>query len=113
MQLQAELATADIQVPGLGSYPDGDGIELHTYDETGASIDLPPEAAAVVSAHVPPPPPPVPDYGADDTKVDKIAEGVTQLRAYLALPSPTAAQTVGALKLTIRGLLFLMRRTGL
>lgn len=54
--------------------------------------------------------PPRPDYASDDTPAEQIADGVTQLRAYLALANPTAAQSAAALKLTIRGLLFVLRR---
>lgn len=53
-QLEAELAAADIEVRALGTA----GDDLHTYDEDGAAIDLPAEAAAVVAAHEPEPPPP-------------------------------------------------------
>jgi hypothetical protein len=53
-QLQAELATAGITVPALGTA----GEDLHTYDEDGAAIDMPPESAAVLEAHDPAPPPP-------------------------------------------------------
>lgn len=68
--------------------------------------------AAVVAAHDPTPdvPPPLPQYGGDDVPLDQIAAGVTQLRAYLALPSPSAAQSAAALKLVIRALLFVLRR---
>jgi hypothetical protein len=55
-QLQAELVAAGIEVPALGTH----GDRLHTYDEDGAIVDLPPGAAAVVAAHEPVPPEPVP-----------------------------------------------------
>jgi hypothetical protein len=47
IQLQAELASAGIDVPALGTT----GDEIHTYDEDGVPIDLPAEAEAVIAAH--------------------------------------------------------------
>jgi hypothetical protein len=105
-KLAAELAAAGIPTPrGLGH--DGDGP--HTYDDRGRRRELPPEAAAVLAAHVPPP---APDYGDDDAPQDQLAEAVAKLRAYLGLPAPTAAQTMGALKLLIRVVLFVVKRQG-
>jgi len=49
--LQTELTAANVLVLGLGTYDD----QLHTYDELGAIIDMPPEAQPVVDAHVAPP----------------------------------------------------------
>jgi hypothetical protein len=49
--LQEELAAVGIVVPGLGF----SGDNIHTYDPGGAIVDLPPEAAPVVDAHVAPP----------------------------------------------------------
>jgi hypothetical protein len=61
-----------------------------------------------------PDPPAPPDYGPGTDVLDpsgtNLADGVAALRAYLALPSPTQAQTVSALKLLIRAVLFLIRR---
>ena len=48
-QLAAELAGAGMFVPALGQ----SGDELHTYNPAGEPVDLPPEAQAVVNAHVP------------------------------------------------------------
>ncbi len=64
--------------------------------------------AVVVAAHDPTPDP-VPDFGNDATTRDQLVSGVTQLRAYLALANPTAAQSATALKLVIRGFLFLLK----
>lgn len=52
-----------------------------------------------------------PDFGNDDSQQDQLIDAVTTLRAYLALPTPTNNQTVGAFKLLIRVVLFLVRRT--
>jgi hypothetical protein len=65
-------------------------------------------------ADPPPARPFVPDFGgdADDdpTFRSKAQQAVNDLRAYLALASPTAAQSATALKLLIRVVLFLLRR---
>ncbi len=61
----------------------------------------------------PPDPPPVlpsPNYGADTIPLDQALTAVSNLRAYLALDTPTNAQTLAALKLTIRVVLHLLRR---
>lgn len=50
-QLEAELAAAGVAVRALGVVA-GD---LHTYDDDGAVVDVPPGAAAVIAAHVPVP----------------------------------------------------------
>lgn len=53
-----------------------------------------------------------PDYGSDVEDLEaKAADAVQALRAYLALSSPTGAQAVAALKLTIRVVLYLVRRS--
>lgn len=91
---------------------DGEYV-VHTYDESGQIVALPKEAAAVVAAHVPPPAPVAPDYG-DEAPTDferQAAAVVASLREYLALSSPTGAQTVAALKVLIRVVLALLRRT--
>jgi hypothetical protein len=54
--LQQELAAATIIVPGLGTFLDEQQqTNLHTYDDTGTQLALPPEAEPVVDAHVAPP----------------------------------------------------------
>jgi hypothetical protein len=50
-QLHAELATAGIEVPALGSA----GGNLHTYSPEGLPIPLPKAAAKIVKAHKPAP----------------------------------------------------------
>lgn len=71
-------------------------------------------AGQVLPADPPPPRPFVPDFGgeADDdaTFRGKSQAAVNDLRAYLALSSPTATQSAAALKLLIRVVLFLVRR---
>jgi hypothetical protein len=57
VQLSIELTAAGISFRALGTR---NGM-LHTYTEDGDFEDLPPEAEAVVDAHVPPPPPPTRD----------------------------------------------------
>lgn len=53
--LEQQLASAGVVVDGLGhSGTDADG-ELYTYDASGTTTDLPPEAGPVVEAHVAPP----------------------------------------------------------
>ena len=59
--LSKELAGAGVAVPGglalSGELPGLPGEqELYTQDDEGAAVDLPPEAAPVVDAHVAPPP---------------------------------------------------------
>jgi hypothetical protein len=108
--LEAELAAASIPVLGLCLI----GDELLTYDATGALIDLPPLASAVIDAHVEPTDPPVPVFGSD-TPTDReylqqAANVVSDLRAYLALPSPTNAQTITAFRLVVRVVLYLIRQ---
>lgn len=105
-RLQAELATAGIVVPALGT----SGDDLHTYNNAGEKVELPNGSAPVVAAHVADAPPVQPDYGGDASSPDQIADGVANLRAYLAVATPTNAQTLAALKLTIRAVLFLLRR---
>jgi hypothetical protein len=105
VQLRDELVTAGISVGALGT----NGDDLHTYD--GATpIDLPPGARAVIDAHVPAPPPPLPNYNNEDTTREQLANAVDNLRAYLALASPTNAQTIAAFKLLIRVVLFLCKQ---
>jgi hypothetical protein len=47
-RLASELIAAGVSIRGLGQ----DGDELHTYNTSGVSIDVPPGAAPVVAAHV-------------------------------------------------------------
>lgn len=54
---------------------------------------------------------PVPDYGADDTPREQLVQAVSDLRTYLALASPTNAQTITAFKLLVRVVLFMLRRS--
>ena len=113
-QLRTELAAASLATADLGTSPTDDGeLEVFTYSEGGEIVPLPPEAAAIVAAHVPPPGPTKPDYG-DDAPGDypsRAADAVTSLRAYLGASSPTVAQTVAALKAVIRLVLYLARRS--
>jgi hypothetical protein len=53
-QLRTELAAAGIVVPSLGTYEEGSTLQIHTYDQNGSTVDLPPAASAVLAAHVPP-----------------------------------------------------------
>lgn len=109
LQLQAELATAGIVVPALGV----NGDDLHTYDANGAAVALPSAAEAVIRAHVPPPPFVAPQFDDDDdadARGNQLAQAVASLRQYRAADAPTQAQTVAALKLTIRLVLLLARR---
>jgi hypothetical protein len=62
------------------------------------------------AADPPPPTYPVPDYKNAATPPDQVADGVSKLEDYLALAQPTNAQTLAALRLTIQGLLFVLRR---
>lgn len=112
-QLRTELQAAGmtVRLGSRGNNPATD-FEVFTYTAAGAETELPAGAPAVIADHTPAAPPPAPDFGAD-LPADypyQIADGVTQLRQYLALPSPTAAQSTTALKLVIRGLFFLLRR---
>jgi hypothetical protein len=80
--------------------------ETRQEEMTGAEL----AAYLAQRAVVQPPHPPKPDFGSDDTPAEQIADGVANLRAFLALPNPTQAQMLAALKLVIRGLLFLLKR---
>jgi hypothetical protein len=117
-QLLAELLAAFPQLaPTTG--PDGQPEATFTFSHDGEQIvlDLPdavdPAAVeALLLAHVPAPPPDPIDYGADapEPDLEQARQVVGQLRAFLALDAPTAAQVVGALKLTIRVLLWMLRQ---
>lgn len=90
---------------------DGATIELWVPDD----VD-PAPVAAVVAAHTNPPPPDTtpPDFGgdaADLTNYPALRTSVQNLRDYVAVASPTAAQSAGALKLLIRVVLAMLRRT--
>ncbi len=108
--LQQELTDAGVRVPrGLGI----DDDDLHTYDEEGAAAALPAEAAAVVTAHTPPAAPDAPDFGGDlPADFDRqLAANVATLRQYLGVASPSAGQSAAALKLVIRVVFLLVRRS--
>lgn len=50
--LATELTAAGVQTNGLGSFQPAPGeTNVHTFDDTGMIIDLPPEAVPVVDAH--------------------------------------------------------------
>jgi hypothetical protein len=55
--LATELAAAAVVVPGVGTTGalDTNDYDVNTWDDDGVAIDLPPEAAPVVEAHVAPP----------------------------------------------------------
>lgn len=109
-QLEAELTAAGVTHRRLGTV----GDDLHTYTATGGYQDLPAGAGAVIAAHVPPPIPAAPDYGADlQTPAEfasQAAVAVTNLRAYINAPAPTAGQTTAVVKLLCRIALVLIRR---
>lgn len=89
---------------------DGSTIEA-TVPDAVADADV----LAVINAHTNPLPPDTspPDFGADAQSLNDypaLRTAVDNLRTYLALASPTAAQSASALKLTIRVLLALVRR---
>lgn len=105
-QLATEMTAAGIPNRGLGTL----GDDLHTYTVGGSLVDVPAGAAAVISAHVPPPPPIPLDYGSDSPPRPQLNDVVTQLRQYLQVANPTAAQSATALKLVIRVVLFTLQR---
>lgn len=114
-QLADELTAAGVAHRALGTSIDEQGRTLlHTYTANGQREDLPAAAAPVVAAHLPPPPPAVPDYGSDLQAPREFAEqaavAVANLRAYLALPTPTGAQTTAAVKLLCRIAIYLIRQ---
>lgn len=89
-------------------YSSGNDVFITVPDETDESA-----VAAVVQAHTNPPPPPPVDYGndvEDTTNRVQFQAAIDNLRAYRALSSPTAAQTVAALKLLIGLVLAMARR---
>lgn len=105
-QLEQELAAAGVTVRGLGI----DADDLHTYTAQGAVADVPAAAAAVVTAHVPPDITP-PDYGSDAPGLDvgTVRTWVQNTRTYLALGTPTAAQTTAQVQRNARAILALVR----
>lgn len=105
LQLQGELTAAGVPYRGLGQ----SGDILHTYTVAGAPTDIPVAGYAVVDAHIAPPPPPSPDYGNDDSPRAQLADQVSSLRQYLALATPTNAQTISAFKIIIHIVLFILR----
>lgn len=105
VQLRAELNAAGISITALGIT----GDDLHTYDANGAAQDLPAGAATVVAAHVPPAPI---DFGSDaSSDRQAVVDAVASLRQYLGAASPNQAQTIAALKLLIRVVLFVLKRS--
>lgn len=111
-KLQAEMQSAGLPIQGLvGAHnSQGQQIILDT-TTTGEWVELPPGSQAVIDAHDGTPPL-TPDFGTDlpEDYADQLAPVVNQLRAYLALAAPTQAQSTAALKLMVRGTLFLLRR---
>jgi hypothetical protein len=110
--LRAEIIAAGIAIGDLGTA----GDELVTWDADGHTVpDLPAAVTAVLAAHVVPPPPPQPDFGSEvpDNAAYLLADRVAQLRTFLDTPnaSITPAMTIGAIKLTIRVVLWLVRRS--
>jgi len=92
--------------------PDNSEVTLHADDLLDQSVlDA---LTAVVNAHdgTPNPVPDSPDFGTDvpDNFQFQLANAVSNLRQYLTIPTPTAAQSAAALKTTIRVLLYLVRK---
>lgn len=105
--------TRQLRASGHVTDPGGLALENLTLlrgDAQGALTDLPPAAQAVVNAYAPPT---SIDYGSDLQTDDEMAASadtaIQNLRAYLALATPTAAQSGAALKVVIRAVLFLIR----
>jgi hypothetical protein len=123
-KLTDELLAA---VPALRPAPDPDGGRPTAVfqiwgDDQNVTLAVPDDIdadaiTAVIAAHdpAPLPVPASPDFGSDlpANFAFQLADGVSQLRTYLALSAPTAAQSVTALKLVIRALFFLLRRAAL
>lgn len=109
------------QVPALAPQPGAGGMLQAVMTVEGgtdrAILTVPDEAdeaaiQAVVDAHDPTPdvPPARPDYGTDAADVDRqAATAVQNLRDYIALPSPTQAQTVAVVKLLCRIAVYFIR----
>jgi hypothetical protein len=73
-----------------------------TFDRDGNLLD-----ETVREVEVPDPP----DYGNDAADLEaQAAQAITMLRNYLALQAPTNAQTLAALRLTIRVVLAMAKR---
>jgi hypothetical protein len=95
----------------VGEKLDTGDVILHVDDSLDqAVLD---QITAVVNAHdgTPDPIPPTPDFGTDvppDFQF-QLANAVQNLRQYLALATPTAAQNAAALKTLIRVVLYLVR----
>jgi hypothetical protein len=91
---------------------DGGGVTIDCDDDMDPSALT--AISTVVAAHdgTPDKIPPTPDFGDDvpDNYAFQLAQAVTNLRTYLNTASPTNAATVGALKLTIRVILYIARR---
>lgn len=109
--LGTQLIAAGIAHSGLClSGPTGNAT-LIAVDSGGASVELPPAAQPVVDAHVAPDPPAPLDFGSDDSQRGQLNDAVAQLRQYLGIANPTAAQSSAALKLVIHVLFFVMKQT--
>ena len=88
-------------------------IEIEVPDDLSEAAEA--IIAAVIAAHdpTPTPIPTPPDFGQDIPSdfAEKLAETVANLRAYLALPTPTNAQTIAVIKLLCRIALWQIRRS--
>ena len=85
-QLQTELAAAGFDVPALGTA----GDTVHTYDETGAVVELPPEAAAVLAAHVA-------DVSMPPTRDERLLAAAEQAKERIVSSGRFTAAQAGAL----------------
>lgn len=111
-KLRAELQTAGITVAGLVLSERDNQKDLRAVNAQGRWEEPPSGAAAVIDAHDGTPPEP-PDYGTDAEDLSDAAAlrtAVQNLRTYIGLASPTAAQSATALKLVIRVVLAMLRR---
>lgn len=95
--LHDELETAGLPVVGVSS----DGRVDYSRDLTPAEQQT---AAAVIAAHDP-----TKRTRDEATALDQAKTAAANLQLYLDLTSPTGAQTVAALKLLIRVVLWLLR----
>jgi hypothetical protein len=109
-QLETELRNAGVAITkGIGVMAD----DLHTYTSGGDPVSITGSTAqGVVNAHVASPAAPLLgiDFVTGSQSPDQMATVVTNLRAFLNNPSPTNADSIAALKLVIRVVLWMCRK---
>lgn len=108
--LQPEMLPNGHQSAVFSMTGDGTAIELLVPDDVQDAA-----VQAVIDAHTNPPPPDrtPPDFGTDAADLSNyptLRAAVGNLRQYVGLANPTAAQSAAALKLVVQVVLAMLRR---